>query len=188
MSKAVADEDLVRGCLRNNRKYQKILFEKYFSDMMKVCQRYAHDEDEAGEILQKGFIKVFAKLESYGNTGSLEGWIKRVMIRTAIDHFRMQQRENKAVILELETNDMPEDATVENTLAAEDILLLVQTLAPVQRTVFNLFALEGYTHKEISEELKISEGTSKWHLCEARKILKKALAPAYPNRVKEYAA
>ncbi len=184
----MADEELVKGCLRNNRKYQKILFEKYFSDMMKVCQRYANDEDEAGEILQKGFIKVFAKIQSYSNAGSLEGWIKRIMIRTAIDHFRMQQRENKAVILELETNDMPEESTVENNLAAEDILLLVQTLPAVQRTVFNLFALEGYTHKEIAEELKISEGTSKWHLCEARKTLKKALAPAYPNRVKEYAA
>lgn len=188
MSKAVADEELVKGCLRNNRKYQKLLFEKYFSDMMKVCQRYAHDEDEAGEILQKGFIKVFGKLQSYNNAGSLEGWIKRIMIRTAIDHFRMQQREHRAVIMELETNDMPEEATVENNLAAEDILLLVQTLPPVQRTVFNLFALEGYTHKEISEELNISEGTSKWHLCEARKILKKALAPVYPKRVKDYAA
>jgi RNA polymerase sigma-70 factor (ECF subfamily) len=188
LSKILPDEELVKGCLRNNRKHQKLFFEKFFSDMMLVCLRYARDEDEAGEILQKGFIKAFAKLELFNGAGSLQGWLKRIMIRTAIDHFRMQQREQKAVIFELEGNDMPEESTAETSLAAEEILQLIQQLPAIQRTVFNLFALEGYSHKEIAEETGLTEGTSKWHLCEARKTLKKQLTPVYPNRVKEYAA
>lgn len=156
--------------------------------MMSVCMRYARDEDDAKDVLQKGFIKVFGKFSMYNGEGTLKGWIQSIMVRTAIDHYRKQQRETKAVVNEMTDWEETEDAVIEADLAADEILKLIQSLSHIHRTVFNLFALEGYSHKEIAKELGITEGTSKWYLCEARKILKKQLAPVYPSRVKEYAA
>jgi RNA polymerase sigma-70 factor (ECF subfamily) len=174
--------------MRKDRSSQKQLFDKYFSDMLSICLRYAKDEDDAKEICQKGFIKVFGKFEMFNGEGTLRGWIQSIMIRTAIDHYRRQQRENRSVVTELDDWDEPEEATIEADLAAEEIMKVVQQLPHMQRAVFNLFALEGYSHKEIAEELHLTEGTSKWYLCEARKSLKKMLAPVYSAKVREYAA
>ena len=182
------DKELISGCLRKDRKYQKSLFEKYSADMMAISLRYARDEDDAKDILQKGFIKVFGKFEMFNGEGTLRGWIQSIIVRTAIDHYRKQQREAKVVVAEMDDVEDGADAIIETEIAAEDIIKVIQTLPHIQRTVFNLFALEGFSHKEIAEELGITEGTSKWYLCEARKKLKKQLAKAYPERIKEYAA
>lgn len=188
MKQTLREDELVKGCLQNDRRSQKQLFDLFFSDMMLVCMRYARDEDDAQEILQMGFIKVFAKIKMFNGEGSLRGWIQSIMIRTAIDHYRRRQRETRMVTYELENHDQNEEAIAEITLSAEDIMLTIQQLPHTHRTVFNLFALEGYSHKEIADLVGITEGTSKWYLCEARKLLKKMIAPVYPHRVKDYAA
>jgi RNA polymerase sigma-70 factor (ECF subfamily) len=165
-----------------------MLYERFFSDMMSVCLRYGKDEDDAKDILQKGFIKVFGKFSMFNGEGTLRGWIQSIMVHTAIDHYRRQQRETKAMIPDSSYWEEAAEASVEADMAAEEILKIIQKLPHIQRAVFNLFALEGYSHKEIATELNITEGTSKWYLCEARKALKKMLAPVYQSGVKEYAA
>jgi RNA polymerase sigma factor (sigma-70 family) len=187
LSQQLQDKELIDGCLRKDRKAQKQLFEKYFSDMMAICMRYTRNEDEAKDILQEGFIKVFSKISTFSGDGSLKGWLHSIMIRTAIDHYRKDQREAKTIDYEIE-QDQREEASVEAQLASEEILLIIQKLPAIQRAVFNLFAMEGFSHKEISKELNITEGTSKWHLCEARKNLKKMLELYYSVKEKEYAA
>jgi RNA polymerase sigma factor (sigma-70 family) len=188
LKKAFQEKDLVAGCLRQDRRFQKLLFERFFSDMMSICSRYARDDDDAKDILQNAFIKVFAKFDMFSGEGTLRGWIQSIVVRTAIDHYRRQQRENKNVVAEFEDWENGEEAEIEASLAAEEIMKIVQMLPNMQRAVFNLFAFEGYSHKEIATELEITEGTSKWYLCEARKTLKIALAPVYTPKLKEYAA
>jgi RNA polymerase sigma factor (sigma-70 family) len=188
LKKAVNEKDLVQGCMLQDRRCQKLLFEKYFSDMMAVCMRYARDDDDAKDILQNSFIKVFAKFNMFSGEGTLKGWIQSIVVRTAIDHYRRQQRENKNVIAEFEDWESGQEAVIEGDMAAEEIMKCIQLLPNMQRTVFNLFAIEGYSHKEIAAELAITEGTSKWYLCEARKTLKLVLAPVYALKMKDYAA
>ncbi len=183
VEKKVQEKELVKGCLQKNRKYQKILFEMYFKDMMAVCLRYTKDEDEANDVLQDGFIKVFEKLELYKGEGILKGWVYSIMVRTAIDHYRKQQREKRHLVFETAEGG-PVEAEIEAQISAEELLDMIQRLPNLPRMVFNLFAIDGFSHREISEELGISEGTSKWYLCEARKALKKMIEIYYPVKLK----
>jgi RNA polymerase sigma factor (sigma-70 family) len=185
----LSEKELLKGCLKQDRTCQKQLFERYYSDMLTVCMRYARDEDDAYDILQKGFIKLFSKISLFKGEGTLKSWLQSIMVRTAIDHYRRRQRENRFVAEdELEYIEESEEAVIEPQLAAEEIMKSIQLLPNMHRSVFNLFAIEGYSHREIAEELNITEGTSKWYLCEARKILRRMLEPVYPSHVKEYAA
>ena len=188
INKLVQEKELIRGCLRNDRRCQKLLFEKYSPDMMAICMRYSRDRDDAKDILQDSFIKVFSKFDLFTGDGTIRGWIQSIVVRTAIDHYRKQQREHKNIVSEDDYWESGENAEIEADLAAEEIVKIIQNLPHLQRTVFNLFAIEGYSHKEIAEELEITEGTSKWYLCEARKTLKQILSPVYSQKVKEYAA
>ena len=187
-NKQLPEKELIRGCLRQDRRCQKLLFEKYSQDMMVICMRYSRDNDDAKDILQDAFIKVFAKFELFTGDGTIKGWIQSIVIHTAIDHYRKQHREARNIVSEDEYRETGENAEIEADMAADEIVKIIQTLPHLQRTVFNLFAIEGYSHKEIAEELTITEGTSKWHLCEARKTLKLILSPVYDQRIKEYAA
>ncbi len=155
--------------------------------MIAVCMRYSHDEDEAKDIVQLGFIKVFSKMEMFNSEGSLKAWIHRIMVRTAIDHYRKLQREGHHLRWE-DCEDEPQDAEIEGKIAADDIMLLIQQLPDMQRAVFNLFAIEGYSHKEIATLLNTTEGTSKWHLYEARKALKELLEALYAPAPRTYVA
>jgi len=188
INKTVQEKELIRGCVRKDRRCQKLLFEKYCQDMLAICMRYSRDNDDAQDILQDSFIKVFSKFDLFNGEGTIRGWIQSIVIRTAIDHYRKQQREYKNIVSEDDYWETGEDAEIEADLAAEEIVKIIQTLPYLQRTVFNLFAIEGYSHKEIAEELTITEGTSKWYLCEARKTLKLILSPVYEQKLKEYAA
>lgn len=147
-----------------------------FADkMFGVCMRYANDADEAKDILQDGFVKVFTNLHKFNNTGSLEGWIRRIIINTALERFR-DKNYLFAVNMEAgyEKGDKEYDHIL-SELSANDLLKLIQELSPQYRTVFNLYAIEGYSHKEISEKLNIKEGTSKSNLSRAREILKEKI-------------
>jgi len=164
------EADLIEGCIRGDRKMQYELYERFAPKMFGVCLRYASNNEEAEDILQEGFIKVFKKIGSYRNEGSFEGWIRRIFVNTAIEHFRRK--------IHLQPITEKEESTVEgkylsilDTLAEKDIVQLVQQLSPGYRTVFNMYVIEGYSHKQIAEELGISEGTSKSQLSRAKQIL-----------------
>ncbi|MGZ8538907.1 MAG: RNA polymerase sigma factor [Flavisolibacter sp.] len=166
----ISESDLIEGCLRGERKMQHELYQRYAPKMYGVCLRYAGNAEEAEDILQEGFIKVFNKMSSYRGDGSFEGWIRRVFVNTAIEHFR--KKTYLQPITETEENTIEgKYLSVLDHLAEKDIIQLVQQLSPGYRTVFNMYVVEGYTHRQIAEILEISEGTSKSQLSRAKIIL-----------------
>ncbi len=162
---------ILKGCLKNIKADQYKLYNLYSSRMYGVCLRYAGSTDEAQDILQEGFIRVFQHLRSFKGKGSFEGWIKRIMVNTAIEKYR--ERIYHLSIDSISENDhhFTDNFAVE-LLEVNDVLALIQELPDQYRLVFNLFALEGYSHKEIGEMLSISESTSRSNLARARSLLK----------------
>jgi len=149
---------------------QEALYQRYAPKMYGVCLRYAGNAEEAEDILQEGFIKVYNKMSSYRGDGSFEGWIRRIFVNTAIEHFR--KKIYLQPITEMEENSVEgKYLSVLDNLAEKDIIQLVQQLSPGYRTVFNMYVIEGYTHKQIAEAMGISEGTSKSQLSRAKQIL-----------------
>lgn len=171
----LSDLELIDGCLAGSRLMQKYLYERFAGRMMAVCMRYAQTTFEAEDVLQEGFLTVFKNLASFRRECPLEFWIRRIMVNAAL----RQHRRNAPLVAVSDGGDYPEDlAGEEFTLSNynfEELLNMVQDLAPRYRMVFNLFAIEGYGHKEIGEMLSISEGTSKSQYSRARAILKSKL-------------
>lgn len=163
-------QNIIQGCIDNNRKYQEILYKQYFSKMMSMCYRYTSDEDRAISIVNDGFLKVFKKIETYSGKGSFEGWIRRIVFHCLSDHFRKEKSYLKFLIFE--DHDRATQETNADDLYYEDLIKIVETLPTKTQTVFKLFAIEGYSHKEIAQQIGVTEGTSKWHLSEARRLLK----------------
>lgn len=170
---------IISDCLRNNRKAQEDLFKLFYGKMLGVSMRYTKDQDTAKDIVQTSFIKAFNKLESFDRDGNFENWLKRIVINTAIDNIR---KAKKAPYV----NDLNEDYALFNEDDTEDdfelseirtelIMEAIQKLSPAYQTVFNLYVIEEYSHKEIAEMLNISEGTSKSNLSKAKVNLKKML-------------
>lgn len=163
---------LVEACLRGERKAQELLYRRYHGRMMGVCLRFARDRDEAAVILNTGFYKVFRNLDGYDPAkGKLDGWIYRIVLNAAIDHYRSQVKPMRSEPVEYAEHlaGGSEAAEIIGQLTAERILELVQRLSPGYRAVFNLYVVEGFTHPEIAERLGISEGTSKSNLAKARR-------------------
>jgi RNA polymerase sigma-70 factor, ECF subfamily len=175
------EHDIIKGCLKNDRACQKALYEQHYSKMLGVCLRYAKDKDEAKDILHEAFLKVFTNLKNFNGTGSFEGWIRRIMVNTSIDHLR-KNKQNYLIVSTVYANEkasnMAEELEDDNLIMnidKEEILKAVQELTPAYRTVFNLYVIEELTHREIAELLEISEGTSKSNLSKAKFNLKKNL-------------
>jgi RNA polymerase sigma factor (sigma-70 family) len=166
----IIESDLILGCIQGNRRMQQELYSRFSPRMYAVCLRYAGNVEEAEDILQEGFIKIFKKIDSFRSEGSFEGWVRRIFVNTAIEHFR-RKKYMLPVTEREETTIEGKSTSVLDNLAAKDILALVQDLSPGYRTVFNLYVVEGYTHKEIADMLGISEGTSKSQLSRAKVIL-----------------
>jgi RNA polymerase sigma-70 factor (ECF subfamily) len=164
------ESDLINGCIEGNRRMQEELYRRFSPRMYAVCLRYAGNSEEAEDILQEGFIKIFKKLDSFRGDGSFEGWIRRIFVNTAIEHFR-RKRYLQPVTEKEENTIEGKYLSVLDELAEKDILELVRQLSPGYRTVFNMYVVEGYTHKEIGDILGISEGTSKSQLSRAKVIL-----------------
>ncbi|OLY91975.1 RNA polymerase sigma factor [Cnuella takakiae] len=164
------ESDLIEGSLRGDRKAQSELYHRFAPKMYGVCLRYAANAEEAEDILQEGFVKVFRKLESYRSEGSFEGWVRRIFVNTAIEHFRRKTHLQPLTEKEEETYEGSYLTALDN-MAEKDIVALVQQLSPGYRTVFNMYVVEGYSHKQIAELLGISEGTSKSQLSRAKQIL-----------------
>ena len=163
-----------QGCQAQDRKSQAQLYNYFSKKMFVVCLRYAQTTLEAEDILQNGFIKVFTKHHLYDGKGSLEGWIKRIMVNTAIESYRQSKEKFTDSLEEQHENTMHSHFTSDNS-SYKDLLQLIKELPPGYRTVFNLHAIEGYSHKEIAELLGISEGNSKSQLSRARQALQQKL-------------
>src|SRR5690606_38798350 len=144
--------------------------------MYAVCLRYANNPDDAQDLLQEGFVKVYRNLHRFRAEGSFEGWIRRVFINSSIEHFRKKSLQLSKVSDKEENTIEDTDISALDNLAEKDIINLIQQLSPGYRTVFNLYVVEGYSHREIGEKLGISEGTSKSQLARARAILQKKVA------------
>jgi len=138
--------------------------------MFAVCLYYSKNKDEAEDILHNGFLKVFENIKQFKGRGSFEGWLRKIFVNTALEKFR-NQTFLTAVSDQIEYNYITEDADIISKLSSEELIEMIQELSPAYRMVFNLYAVEGYSHEEISEKLKIAEGTSKSNLARARKIL-----------------
>ena len=170
----ITESDLLQGCKEGNRRMQEELYRRFSPRMYAVCLRYASNAEEAEDVLQEGFIKVFKKLDSFRGEGSFEGWLRRIFVNTAIEQFR--RKRYLMPVTEKEENTIEgKYFSVLDELAEKDILALVRELSPGYRTVFNMYVIEGYTHKEIGDILGISEGTSKSQLSRAKVILQDML-------------
>jgi RNA polymerase sigma-70 factor (ECF subfamily) len=174
------EEQIIAGCISGERKYQEILYHTYSSKMFSVCLRYANEYAGAEDLLQDGFIKVFNNIQKFRSEGSFEGWIRRIFVNNSIEYFR--KKANMYVVQETEalTYEYYDDNAVQK-LMKEDLMKIIQSLSVGYRTIFNLYAIEGYSHKEIAEMLNITEGTSKSQLARARYLLQKKIAEAMPN-------
>lgn len=170
--------DVIAGCIAGDRLCQKALYEHFYSKMLSVCQRYSKDYDEAVGLMNEGFVKVFCNIAKYRPERSLESWIKRIMINNAIDHYRKMKKHRHHQDIDV-VYDHGVEGNVLAELEAAEILKLVQELPPAYRTVFNLFVIEGLSHREIAEQLGVSEGTSKSNLSKARAKLKNKLQILY---------
>lgn len=169
------DSALVKKCIKGDARAQRVLFEKFAPKMLGVCMRYAKNQDQANDVLQDGFIKVFTKLSKYSGNGSLEGWIRRIIVNTALDEIRRNAKFQSDVNVDDVDYKLELNSHILEGLAAEDLMKVVNDLPDGYRIVFNMFAIEGYSHKEIAVQLNISENTSKSQYSRARAYLKTKL-------------
>ena len=177
------EAEIIQLAIDNNRQAQQQIYSKFSSKMLSVCRQYIKDIQLAEDVMITSFMKVFTNLKRFENKGSFEGWIKKIMINKALDHLKLtKQYKNK-----VDFNDKyPMDAVLIDNEALSNIQMeelhsIIQTLPAMNLVVFNLYAIEGYSHKEIAEELNINEGTSRWYLANARQILKVQLQKRYTN-------
>jgi RNA polymerase sigma factor (sigma-70 family) len=166
------DRTLANKCVEGDQLAQRKLFEKYAPKMMGVCLRYTRDAEQAEDVMQDGFVKVFTKLDKYSGEGSLEGWVRRIMVNTALDHIRRNTKFNANVSMDDVEYKVESDSDALGSLMEEDLLKLIQEMPDGYRTVFNMFAIEGYSHKEIGEQLGVSENTSKSQYSRAKAYLR----------------
>lgn len=177
INKSLSEGDLVKACKRFEKSAQEQLFSKYAPAMLGICRRYICNMHDAEDIMMGGFVKVFDKIDQYEGAGSFEGWIRRIMINESLGFLR----KNKSMYLEVDMEkayEKPDFNKLDAALDAEDLLSIISELPPGYRLIFNLYAIEGYSHKEIGAKLGITESTSKSQLSRARGLLKQKLLNA----------
>lgn len=174
ITKTYTDEELLELLLKEETRGQYLMYKKYYGYLLSVCMRYTSCKEDAEEIVNESFFKIFKNLDQYKGDGSLIGWMYKIVVFTAIDHTRKYTKYRKVFFPGI-IPDQPIQNTAIDQMSAEELLELLQGLPDASRTVFSLFVLEGYSHKEIAVLLKISVGTSKWHLNNARKLLQNAI-------------
>ena len=169
-------DHIIKACQKGKRKAQKELYEKFSGKMYGVCLQYCKDRAEAEDCLQEGFIKVFTKIHLFRFEGSFEGWMRRIIVNTVIESFRKKQ---PTILVDefplVPCEDSEQDTMCEPLFSQSELFEMIQNLPPKYRMVFNLYALDGYTHVEIADALNISIGTSKSNLSRARQCLKKEI-------------
>jgi len=173
-----SERDFIMACIRREKWAQKKLYEDHYSKMMGVCLRYANNKEDALDILHEGFIKVFKNISKYQPGTSLAAWIRRIMVNTSIDYYRKNTR-RRTEDLDQAFQVSSDGADAVSMCTEKEILAAIQTLSPAYRAVFNLYVIEGYSHREIAEQLGITESTSRSNLVKARIKLKAILAAKF---------
>ncbi len=169
------EQDMIQGCIKGNLSSQKQLYEQYAGKMLAVCMRYARDRSEAEDMLQEAFLKVFQNIGKFKFEGSFEGWIRRIMVFSAINYYKQRSRKFKED-LDQQHIDVAYNEEIIDRISAKEIMELVQQMPEGYKIIFNLFAIEGFSHKEISEELGIAIGTSKSQYARAKQYMQNLLA------------
>jgi len=166
-------QELIQGCIRNERSAQEKMYKLFYPRMMALVRRYIDQEMQAEEVLNNGFLRAFQKVEQYTFQGSFEGWLRKIVFHAVSDYVKQNIKYNEKVVLVEKDQYVHKDHA--DKLYYNELLELVQTLPGATRAVFNMYVMEGFSHKEIGKNLGISEGTSKWHLSEGRRILKEKI-------------
>jgi len=166
-------EELIRGCSRNERGAQEALYKQFYGRMMGVVRRYIDFPEQAEEVLNNGFLRAFQKIGQYTYKGSFEGWLRKIVFNAVADYVKQHAKYNNQIVL-VEKDQLLKKDLADN-LYYDQLLALIQSLPSSTRNVFNMYVLDGYPHKEIAEILGISEGTSKWHLSEGRRLLREKI-------------
>lgn len=171
----MTDQELANGCAAGRRDAQELLWKQYSRKMMTVCLRYCDSREEAEDVLQEGFIKVFEKINQWQGTGPLGGWIRTIMVNTSLTYLRSRNKWRHTTDIDTVQNIDAEEISAISMMNEESLLKLIETMPSGYKTVFNLFAIEGFAHKEIADTMGISENTSKTQFLKAKNWLKKHL-------------
>ena len=171
----MTEEAILQGCIKNNQSAQKALYQKYSAKMLVVCYRYAHNREDAEDMLQEGFIKIFYQIHTFENRGALEGWIRRIIVHTCINHLKKNKRFNESVDLIHASSMQVREESIPSIIQAKEVVECIRLLPLGYRTVLNLYAIEGYSHREISNMLDIEESTSRSQYTRAKAMLEDIL-------------
>src|SRR6476469_126971 len=171
----MTEDAILQGCLENNSAAQKTLYEKYSAKMLVVCYRYAHNREDAEDMLQEGFIKVFSQIHTFVSRGALEGWIRRIIVHTCINNLKKNKRFNESVDLIHANSIQVREESIPSIIQAQEVVECIRMLPIGYRTVLNLYAIEGFAHKEIAASLDIEESTSRSQYTRAKDMLEEIL-------------
>lgn len=171
----MTEEAILQGCLQNNAAAQRELYQKYSAKMLSVCYRYGHNREDAEDMLQEGFIKVFTQIHSFENRGALEGWIRRIMVHTCINILKKNKKFNESVDIIHATTVQVREENIPSLIQAKQVIECIRMLPIGYRTVLNLYAIEGFSHREIGEMLDIEESTSRSQYTRAKAMLENIL-------------
>lgn len=175
----MSEQQLIEGCQRGDRRAQKELYELYSRKMMGVCLRYVNDRETARDLLQDGFVKIFTSIGSFSGIGSFEGWMRKIFVNCALEYLRKSDVLREATDLDNTAELVNADSSAISDISAAELMNMVKELPAGFRTVFNLFAIEGYSHKEIAEMLDITDSTSRSQYTRAKQLLKKKINSLY---------
>lgn len=171
----MTEEAILQGCIQNNASSQRELYTRYSPKMLAVCYRFAHNREDAEDMLQEGFIKVFSQIHTFRSQGAFEGWIRRIVVHTCINHLKKNKRFNESVDIIHANSIQVREESVPSIVQAKQIVECIRLLPLGYRTVLNLYAIEGYSHKEIAEMLDIEESTSRSQYTRAKQMLEDIL-------------
>ena len=171
----MTEEAILQGCLQNDPTAQKELYTRYSPKMLAVCYRFGHNREDAEDMLQEGFIKVFSQIHTFRNQGAFEGWVRRIIVHTCINNLKKNKKFNESVDINNATSLLVREESVPSIVQAKQVVECIRLLPLGYRTVLNLYAIEGYNHKEISLMLEIEESTSRSQYTRAKQMLEEIL-------------
>jgi len=171
----MTEEAILQGCLHNHPVAQRELYNRFSPKMLAVCYRFAHNREDAEDMLQESFIKVFSQIHTFQNKGAFEGWIRRIIVHTCINHLKKNKRFNESVDIINASAIQVREESIPSIVQAKQIVECIRLLPIGYRTVLNLYAIEGYSHKEIAEMLDIEESTSRSQYTRAKQMLEEIL-------------
>jgi len=183
----MTEEAILSGCLQNDTAAQRELYTRYSPKMLSVCYRFAHNREDAEDMLQEGFIKVFSQIHTFQNKGAFEGWIRRIMVHTCINHLKKNKKFNESVDIIHATGVQVREESIPSIVQAKQVVECIRILPLGYRTVLNLYAIEGYSHKEIAAMLDVEESTSRSQYTRAKQMLEDILIKKniiHPSRLR----